>query len=156
MADETTQVNIASTSNDWRGRALSNFALSPFIFEDMLFASVEGFIQGIKFAEADPRRLQAFRLAGWDAKQIGAQADRRGAYWGGQCLGFGEEPHQQLIAAAIRARMAQSVGLQRVLLSTGDAVIVHDTGVPESPATSLPGATFCQLMTAIRAELQRG
>ena len=155
MPDETTHVNIASTSDDWRGRALSNFALSPFVFDGVLFASIEGFIQGIKFPESDPRRQQAFHLAGWDAKRIGAQAERSGAYWQGQCLVYGSVAHQQVIEAAIRARMAQSTGLQEALVSTADAVIIHDTGQPESTTTSLPGTVFCRLMTAIRDELRR-
>jgi hypothetical protein len=34
-------LNISSTSTDWRGLALSNFGLSPFVLDGMLFASVE-------------------------------------------------------------------------------------------------------------------
>src|SRR5699024_10768184 len=155
MPDQPTHVNIASTSDDWRGRALSNFSLSPFVFEGVLFASIEGFIHGIKFPESDPRRIQAFQLDGWDAKRVGAQAQRRGAYWDGRCLTYGSQSHQRLIEAAIRARIAQSTGLQAALLATEDAVIIHDTGQPESATTSLPGAVFCRVMTDIREELRR-
>lgn len=153
MTHTPTVLNISSTSADWRGLALSNFRLSPFVINDMLFASVEGFIQGIKFPENDPRRLQAFHLSGWDAKHLGDQADRSGAYWEGQCLPYGSTQHHQLIEGAIRARIAQSIGLQRVLLSTAGSVLVHDTGRPESQTTSLPAAVFCRILTAIREDL---
>lgn len=155
MSNKTTFLNISSTSADWRGLALSNFGLSPFVLDDMLFASVEGFIQGIKFAENDPRRLQAFQLSGWEAKHLGDQADRSGAYWNGQCLPYGSTQHHQLIESAIRARIEQSIGLQRALLSTSGLELVHDTGRAEASTTSLPATVFCRILTAIREELLR-
>lgn len=155
MPDENPYVNISSTSEDWRGRALANFSLSLFVFKGTLFASIEGFIQGMKFPESDSRRMQAFYLAGWAAKRLGEQTGRRGVYWEGQCLAHGSKPHQQLIEVVIRARVAQSTGLQKVLLSTEDVVIIHDTGQSESPTISLPGVDFCRVMTDIRDELRR-
>ncbi|KOF55019.1 MULTISPECIES: hypothetical protein [unclassified Achromobacter] len=153
MSSKTTFLNVSSTSDDWRGLALSNFGLSPFIFNGMLFASVEGFIQGIKFPENDPRRLQAFNLSGWEAKHLGEQADRGGAYWNGQCLPYGSMQHHRLIEAAIRARIRQSAGLQRALLSTSGLVLIHDTGRKEAATTSLPAGVFCRILTGIRDEL---
>ena len=111
-------LNISSTSNDWRGLALSNFGLSPFVLDGVLFASVEGFIQGIKFRESDPQRDAAFASSGWPAKHLGDTADRSGAYWDGACLPYGSPEHHRLIERAIRARIAQSKGLQAALKST--------------------------------------
>jgi len=149
----TDQVNISATSGDWRGVALSNFGLSPFVFHGMLFASVEGFIQGIKFPEGDLRRQQAFHLSGWDAKKMGDQADRSGAYWAGERLPYGSARHHELITQAIQARIRQSPGLSEALLSTAVAVLVHETGQPESPTTSLPATVFCRALTELRDEL---
>ncbi|ANY16552.1 hypothetical protein [Bordetella pseudohinzii] len=155
MSNKTNSLNISSTSADWRGLALSNFGLSPFVLDDMLFASVEGFVQGIKFAENDPRRLQAFQLSGWEAKHLGDQADRSGAYWNGQRLPYGSTQHHRLIETAIRVRIEQCIGLQRALLSTNGLDLVHDTGRKEAPTTSLPATVFCRILTAIREELLR-
>jgi predicted NAD-dependent protein-ADP-ribosyltransferase YbiA (DUF1768 family) len=148
-------LNVSSTSTDWRGLALSNFGLSPFVLDDTLFASIEGFIQGIKFPEDDPRRAQAFNLSGWDAKHLGDQADRSGAYWAGACLPYGSDQHHRLIEEAIRARIAQSIGLQRALLSTEGMTLVHDTGRGESLTTSLPATVFCEILNRIRDDLLR-
>ena len=153
MTSTVPVLNVSSTSNDWRGVALSNFVLSPFVFDDKLFASIEGFIQGIKFREDDPRRARAFGLSGWDAKRLGDQADRSGAYWKGACLSYGSAQHHRLIEAAIRARIAQSPGLQAALLSTAGMTLVHDTGQPEAPTTSLPASVFCRILTDVRNEL---
>lgn len=147
-------LNVSSTSTDWRGVALSNFPLSPFVLDGALFASVEGFIQGIKFPEGDPRRDQAFLSSAWDAKNLGDQADRSGAYWAGACISYGSTEHHRLIERAIRARIEQSVGLRTVLASTDGLTLVHDTGHgPDSPTTSLPAAVFCRILTDLRDEL---
>jgi predicted NAD-dependent protein-ADP-ribosyltransferase YbiA (DUF1768 family) len=147
-------INISSTSRDWRGLALSNFGLSPFVLDGMLFASVEGFIQGIKFPEGDPRRAAAFIASGWEAKRLGDTADRSGAYWGGVSQVYGSPDHHRLIERAMRARIAQSLGLQEALRSTAGATLIHDTGSGrESPTTSLPAAVFCRILTEIRTEL---
>ena len=121
-------LNISSTSNDWRGLALSNFGLSPFVLDGVLFASVEGFIQGIKFREGDPQRDAAFASSGWPAKHLGDTADRSGAYWDGACLPYGSPEHHRLIERAIRARIAQSKGLQAALKSTVGLTLIYDTG----------------------------
>ena len=34
-------VNISANASDWRGQALSNFCLSPFVLDGALYASIE-------------------------------------------------------------------------------------------------------------------
>jgi predicted NAD-dependent protein-ADP-ribosyltransferase YbiA (DUF1768 family) len=154
MGSTENTINASSTSTDWRGLALSNFGLSPFVLDGMVFASVEGFIQGIKFPEGDPRRAAAFASSGWPAKHLGDTADRSGAYWGGARVAYGSPDHHRLIERAMRARIAQSVGLQEILRSTGNATLIHDTGAgADSPTTSLPASVFCRVLTEIRSEL---
>jgi predicted NAD-dependent protein-ADP-ribosyltransferase YbiA (DUF1768 family) len=154
MGSAEATINVSSTSTDWRGQALSNFGLSPFVLDGTLFASVEGFIQGIKFPEGDPRRAAAFVSSGWDAKRRGDTADRSGAYWGGERIPYGSPEHHRLIERAMRARIAQSRGLQEALRSTAGATLIHRVGTgAESPTTSLPVSVFCRILTEIRAEL---
>lgn len=155
MEMTSSSLNVSSTSTDWRGVALSNFTLSPFVLEDSLFASVEGFIQGIKFPEGDSLRAVAFCSSGQDAKNLASQADRRAVYWAGERIAYGSADHHRLIGRAIRARIEQSIGLQKVLLSTDGLELVHNTGPePESPATSLPATVFCRILTELREELK--
>lgn len=149
-----TRLNVAYTSTDWRGVALSNFSLSPFVFDDQLFASVEGFIQGLKFPEGDARREQAFQSCAWEAKKIGERADKSAAYWAGECMAFGSTEHHRLVGRAVRVRIEQSPGLCQVLISTKGLELVHETGYgPEPAITSLPAAVFCRVLTDLRDEL---
>jgi len=144
-------INVAFTSDDWRGVALSNFSLSPFELDGVTLASVEGFIQGIKFPAGDPARLRAFESFAWEAKQCGQGADKRLVFWSGTEIEFGSDAHHRLVERAIRARFAQNAGLCHVLRSTRGLEIVHQTGEgPESGRTSLPAALFCCILTNIR------
>ena len=149
----TSTINIAANSDDWRGVALSNFCLSPFVLDGVLIASVEGFIQGIKFPPSDPVRALAFTAYGFAAKELSARAKGQSIWWGDETHDYASWGHLALIERAIRARIAQNSGLQAALLSTVTATIVHKTGVPESSKTSLKTADFCRIMTSIRHDL---
>ena len=154
MSTTRPSLNVSAISTDWRGVALSNFGLSPFILDGVLFASIEGFIQGIKFPEDDPRRAQAFQSSGIEAKQFSDLADRSGAYWAAVRIPYGSPEHHQLIKRAIRARIKQSAGLRQVLIATDGYTLIHDTGHgPDSPTTSLPATVFCKILTELRSEL---
>jgi len=147
-------INVAFTSDDWRGVAMSNFVLSPFELDGRLLASVEGFIQGIKFPPGHPARERAFVSSAWEAKQCGQGADKQYAYWGDARLEFGSVEHHRLVERALRARFAQNEGLRRVLRSTRDLDILHETGEPEPGRTSLPAALFCRILGDIRDALE--
>ncbi|MGB6006740.1 hypothetical protein [Castellaniella sp.] len=149
MADTT--INVAYTSDDWRGVALSNFSLSPFLLDGVLLASIEGFIQGIKFPEGHPARARAFASTAWQAKECGQGADKAFAYWGPTPLPFGSAAHHQLVERALQAKFAQNQGLCHVLRSTQGLEILHQTGEDVEPArTSIPAAEFCRILTEIR------
>ncbi|WP_338075963.1 PAS domain S-box protein [Castellaniella defragrans] len=144
-------INVAFTSDDWRGVALSNFSLSPFELDGVPLASVEGFIQGIKFPPGHPARERAFASAAWEAKECGKGADKRHAYWGEARIVFGSDEHHRLVERALRARFAQNEGLRRLLASTRGLEILHQTGEgPEPERTSLPAALFCRILSDIR------
>ncbi|WP_331284293.1 PAS domain S-box protein [Castellaniella denitrificans] len=148
-------INVAFTSDEWRGVALSNFSLSPFELDGVSLASVEGFIQGIKFPPGHPARERAFVSSAWEAKACGQGADKRFAYWGGAQIEFGSDAHHRLVERALRARFVQNEGLRRVLASTRGLDILHQTGeAPEPERTSLPAALFCRILSDIRDAAQ--
>lgn len=147
-------INVAFTSDDWRGVALSNFSLSPFVLDEVSQASVEGFIQGIKFPPGHPAREQAFTSWAREAKACGKGADRQFVYWGEARIEFGSDAHHRLVERALRARFAQNEGLCRVLASTRGLEILHHTGEEREPAqTSMPADLFCRILSDIRDAL---
>jgi hypothetical protein len=153
----TILLNVTSGSKDWRAYVLSNFPCFPFILDNKVIASVEGFIQGIKYPEGDPRRNKAFAAWGKTAKELGAEADRIFVWWHNDIspngiLEYGCSLHHDLIARAIRAKFSGNLGAQGALIRTEGLTLTHDVG-PEDLKTSLPATVFCKILTDLRDEL---
>ncbi len=131
---------------------LSNFPALAFFLDGVEIASTEGFIQGIKFPEGDPRREQAFRMSGGKAKRMARGAEGRFVWWQGSEIAYGSFEHHALIERAIRAKFDQQPAAMEMLLATEGMELVHDLGYPESATTSLPARVFCAILTRIRQE----
>lgn len=151
-------INISSGSGDWVERRLSNFSKDKFVIDGIEMASVEGFVQGIKFPEfprEDTRRDIAFRLAGFAAKRIGDEAREFGyefVWWRGKAIKYGSVEHFKLNERAIRAKFEQNPEAMAALLSTKGKKITHELGGEENPRTCLPKKAFCDILTRIREE----
>lgn len=150
MNDSTLNVNNASL--DWRGHVLANFPAFPFVLDGTALASVEGFVQGIKFPEHHRSRDAAFLSWGEVAKRLGSDAERISVWWNGVRIAYGSDEHHRLIARAIRAKFAFNEGARLALKATAGLVLQHDIG-PELPTTSLPAAVFCRILAELRDEL---
>ena len=131
---------------------LSNFPALAFVLDDTELASTEGFIQGIKFPESDPRRKQAFGMSGGKAKRMARGAEGRFVWWQGAEIAYGSIEHHALIERAIRAKFDQQPAALEMLLATDGMELIHDLGTPESETTSLPACVFCAILTRIREE----
>ncbi len=142
--------NVHSKSRDERARLLSNFANRPFRINGHMTASVEGFIQGIKFPFDDERRERAFASVGGYAKSFSLWAPKRRVWWNGFEREYGSQEHIELIAFAISAKFDQNSDCMNALLATKGLRLTHQTSEPESPDTSLPAAVFCEILTALR------
>ena len=152
MHETQTVLNVTSKSRDWRAYTLSNFPCFPFALDGQLFASTEGFIQGIKYPEKDTLRQQCFTSWGMVAKSMGEHAERKFVWWNGKAIRYGTAKHHRLIARAIRAKFACNLGALMALQATRGLILIHDVG-PESPYTSLPASVFCEILTEIRATM---
>jgi len=131
---------------------LSNFPALGFVIDGVELASTEGFIQGIKFPEGDPRREQAFRMSGGKAKRMARGAEGRFVWWQGTEIAYGSFEHHALIERAIRAKFDQQPTAMQMLLATEGMELIHDLGTPESATTSMPARVFCAILTRIREE----
>lgn len=145
-------LNVCAKSADWRASRLSNFSANSFVIDGEEMASVEGFVQGIKFPEECLIRLRSFRSTGKEAKLHGVSAKNEFVWWKGQTIPYGSSEHNQLIERAIRAKFSQNEDAMRALASTGNLTLTHELGSLESPATSLPAVVFCDILTRIRKE----
>ena len=154
---------------------LSNFAPTPFSFHGTRYASLEGFWQMMKYPEDtnDARamfpglewkltREQVGQLTAFDARHAGDQANtnmqKMGITWvtfEGKRMEYkpatpGE--HYKLIVEATREKVRQNPEVQKVLLVTGDLVLMPDHHQePDAPAAW----RYYEIITVIRTELQK-
>lgn len=143
-------VNVGWSMDDWRAIILSNFSDFSFVIDGVAMASVEGFIQGIKWPEGHPKRELAFKSHGFAAKKLGRGAGGKLVWWKDQEIVWRSVAHIALIDRAIRAKFEQNHGAMSALLATDGEEITHDLGRPENPNTSLPAWAFCGTLMSIR------
>jgi len=154
---------------------LSNFAATPFVYEGVRYASLEGFWQMMKYPEGpnDVRakfaglewkytREQVAQLTSFEAKAAGTLADQNmkkmGITWvtfaGKQFEYRPEKPgeHYRLIVTATREKVGQNPEVRKVLLATGDLILKPDHHQePNAPAAW----RYYEILTQIRTELQK-
>ena len=137
--------------------ALSNFAPHPFIIDRVECASMEGFLQSLKFKEP-AMQIEVCRLVGKTAKFKGKKKKwwrTQTLHWQGQEFKRDSQEYQDLLDRAFDA-LAQNTGFQKALLATGKATLTHSIGKSKETETVLTKQEFCSRLTKIRDRLQEG
>ena len=139
----------------WPSAALSNFAPHPFIIDGVECASMEGFLQSLKYKEPD-MQVEVCKLVGKAAKFKGKKKKwwrTQTLYWQGQEFKRDSQEYQDLLDRAFDA-LAQNTGFQKALLATGKATLTHSIGKSKEQETVLTKQEFCSRLTKIRDKLQ--
>ncbi|MGE3268663.1 MAG: NADAR family protein [Chloroflexota bacterium] len=146
-------LNIGYRSSDWRIKLISNFAPAPFELDGRVYASVEGFWQGLKFPAAEDRKRIAQLYAG-TAKRAGEEAIPAARFtYEGEAIVPGTHAHWKLMERACQAKFSQNDDARRALLATGDRPLTH---VMRRDSTTIPGAIMSQIWMRIRKNLAEG
>lgn len=145
-------LNVGYRSPDWRITLISNFAPTPFELDGRVYASVEGFWQGLKFpAEADRRRIA--QLYAGTAKRAGEDAVPAETFeYEGERIVPGTHAHWTLMERACWAKFSQNEDARSALLATGDRPITH---VMRRDSTTIPGAIMAEIWMRIRKRLRQ-
>ena len=144
---------------EWPIWILSNLTPNAFTFAGTAVASMEGFLQSLKYEDPDEAALVR-QLAGRKAKRAGKKRreawQRSGTLWieGRTIDRFGSR-YQQLLDGAYAALFSQCEEARRALLATGDAVLLHTNGEGDPAVTVLTPDEFCGRLTRIRTDLRR-
>ena len=136
--------------------ALSNFAPHPFIIDGIECASMEGFLQSLKFSSPDMQK-EVCKLVGKAAKFKGKKKkwwQTQTLYWQGQEIDRHSQEYQKLLDRAYDA-LAQNEGFRRALLATGTAVLTHSIGKSHPSETVLTKAEFCGRLTKLREQISK-
>ncbi len=141
----------------WPARQLSNFALSPFIYDGVKCASAEGIIQALK-RKSPGIQEHGCTLVGLTAKRWGGNIkwwNRKAneqLYWKDEGFAAHSDRHLEIVEGILRAKFTQHAGSRRALLATNDAKLTHSIG--RETKTTLKASDFCRLLMKIRSELQ--
>lgn len=143
-------MDILSTSS-YPSCSLSNFAPHPFVIDGVECASMEGFLQSLKFSNPEMQK-EVCKLVGRAAKVKGRNKNwytKQILYWQGQELKRDSQEYQDLLDRAYDA-LSKNSGFRKALLATGKATLTHSIGKRKESETILTTREFCSRLTAIR------
>lgn len=126
--------------------ALSNFAPHPFELDGVKIASMEGWLQSLKFKGVDMQE-HVCTLVGKAAKFKGKKKPwyrTQTLHWRGVDYKRGSSQYQNLLNRAYQAMFDQNEGFRNALKAAGkDANFTHSIGKNDSSRTILTTAEFC-------------
>lgn len=134
--------------------SLSNFAPHPFVLDGVRCASMEGFLQSLKFASPD-MQVEVCTLVGAKAKKRGAKKNWQQAqtlYWRGEPIDRHGDAYQALLDRAFDA-LARNAGFRRALAATGSATLTHTMGRRKASETVLTRQEFTSRLHRLRDTL---
>lgn len=132
--------------------ALSNFAPHPFVLDGVECASMEGFLQSLKFKNPDMQR-HVCTLVGKAAKFKGKDKKwwrEQKLFWLGQEFDRHGEEYQRLLNRAFNA-LFQNAGFRNALEASKPAVLTHSIGKTDPSRTVLTQSEFCGRLMKLRA-----
>ena len=137
------------------GSALSNFAPHPFVIDGIECASMEGFLQSLKFKEPS-MQIEVCKLVGRQAKFKGKKKKwfkDQTLYWQGVAYPRKSVEYQELLDRAFIA-LSHNEGFKRALVATRKSVLQHSIGKTNKASTILTASEFCRRLNVIRCVFQ--
>ena len=142
------------SGNGFPSSALSNFAPHSFVIDGVECASMEGFLQSLKFSNPEMQK-EVCRLVGKSAKFKGKKKKwwrTQTLFWQGKEIKRNSQEYQDLLDRAYDA-LAQNTSFQKALIATRGATLTHSVGKHKIEETVLTTQEFISRLNRIRAEL---
>lgn len=136
--------------------SLSNFAPHTFVVDEVVCASMEGFLQSLKFKNPEMQKFVC-SLVGKGAKDKGRGKNwhqSQTLYWQGRPIKRSSREYQELLDRAYSA-LGQNEGFRKALLATGSASLHHSLGRKNPHETILTVREFTSRLTKLRDELRK-
>lgn len=143
------------SQNGWPSCALSNFAAHEFVIDGVQCASMEGFLQSLKFSNPDMQK-EVCKLIGIKAKIAGKGKNwqrRQLLYWQGEAMERRSVKYQKLLDRAYDA-LYENQKFKAALAAAGDATFTHSIGKRKEGETVLTIQEFCSRLNRLRERLK--
>ena len=134
--------------------SLSNFAPHTFVIDGVECASMEGFLQSLKFSNPEMQK-EVCKLVGKAAKFKGKKKKwwkTQTLFWQGQSFKRDSQEYQELLDRAFDA-LSQNSSFQKALLATKGATLTHSIGKTKITETVLTIQEFISRLNRIRNKL---
>ena len=135
---------------------LSNFAPHAFTIDGVECASMEGFLQSLKFSNPEMQK-EVCKLVGRAAKFKGKKKKwyrDQTLYWQGKSYKRDSDEYQELLDRAY-VQLSKNDGFRKALLATGNATFTHSMGKNKQSETVLTVKEFTSRLTKIRERLKK-
>ena len=135
--------------------ALSNFAPHSFTIDGIECASMEGFLQSLKFSSPE-MQIEVCKLIGKAAKFKGKKKKwfrTQTLYWRGKAIPRDSEEYQELLDRAY-TELGKNESFRKALLATGNATLTHSMGKKKTNETVLTVQEFTSRLYKLRNEFQ--
>lgn len=139
------------SGNGYPSAALSNFAPHPFVLDGVEIASMEGFLQSLKFKNVDMQKYvctlvgKAAKYKGKDKKWWQTQT----LYWQGKEYKRDSKEYQLLLNRAYNA-LYKNEGFKKALEASKPSVLTHSIGKNDESKTVLTQSEFCGRLMKLR------
>lgn len=143
------------SGNGFPEGSLSNFAPHAFTIDGIECASMEGFLQSLKFSSPDMQK-EVCKMVGKQAKFKGKKKKwyrTQTLYWQGKPIKRDSEEYQELLDRAF-AELGKNTGFQRALRASGNATLTHSMGKHKQNETVLTTQEFVSRLYKLRNALQ--
>lgn len=145
-----------SSGSGYPAANLSNFSPHPFVLDGVECASMEGFLQALKYNNED-MQVHVCTLVGKQAKFKGKKKKwwrTQTLYWKGVEYKRDSKEYQELLDRAYTA-LAENSKFQKALLATGNSKLSHSMGKNKISETVLTEREFVGRLTRLRSELNK-
>ena len=139
------------SGNGYPSAALSNFAPHPFVLDGVEIASMEGFLQSLKFKNVDMQKYvctlvgKAAKYKGKDKKWWQTQT----LYWQDKEYKRDSKEYQLLLNRAYNA-LYQNEGFKKALEASKPSILTHSIGKNDESKTVLTQSEFCGRLMKLR------
>ena len=142
------------SGNTYPSSAISNFSPHPFIIDGVECASMEGFLQSLKFKNPD-MQIEVCKLVGKAAKFKGGKKKwwrDQTLYWQGIEYKRDSQEYQELLDRAYDA-LFENEGFRKALEATKGANLTHSIGKRDIHKTVLTEREFISRLNRLRSKL---
>jgi predicted NAD-dependent protein-ADP-ribosyltransferase YbiA (DUF1768 family) len=151
-------LDICSTAK-YPAKALSNFTARKFIFDEVECASLEGFLQSLKFDKFHVQ-VEVCKLIGINAKNRGKDRNSQwkikgGIWWHNEFYKRRSDEYQRLLDRVFLAVARQCKDFRQALIDTGDLILVHRIGKSSELDTVLTQNELCSRLMKIRTLIKK-